>query len=88
MLFMDDIAITNSDIAQLKNMLTVLEYVCNKWHLKINYTSKSGVLIDNSKIIVGSKAYAVKMKMKYLGKTLTNDLKIIQHLKEKKTNIQ
>ena len=93
--FMDDITITSSDINQLKNMLTVLEYVCNKWRLKINY-KKSGVLIfncknsktDNSKIIVGSKTYAVKKKMKYLGEGLTNDLKIIQHLKEKKTNIQ
>ena len=37
LLFMDDITITSSDIGQLKNMLTVLEYVCNKWHLKINY---------------------------------------------------
>ena len=95
LLFMDDITITSSDIDQLKNMLTVLEYVCNKWHLKINY-KKSGVLIfnsknsktDNSKIIVGSKAYAIKKKMKYLGETLTNDLKITQHLKEKKTSIQ
>ena len=26
--------------------------------------------------------------MKYLGETLTNDLKISQHLKDKKTNIQ
>ena len=26
--------------------------------------------------------------MKYLGETLTNDLKIAQHLKDKKTNIQ
>ena len=26
--------------------------------------------------------------MKYLGETLTNDLKITQHLKDKKTNIQ
>ena len=42
---------------------------------------------DNSKIIVGSKAYTVKT-MKYLGETLTNDPKITQHLKEKKTNIQ
>ena len=41
LLFMDDITITSSDIDQLKNMLTVLEYVCNKWHLKINY-KKSG----------------------------------------------
>ena len=39
---------------------------------------------DNSKIIVGSKAYSVKAKMKYLGATLTNNLKITQHLKEKK----
>ena len=31
---------------------------------------------DNSKIIVGNKTYAVKKKMKYLGETLTNDLKI------------
>ena len=92
---MDDITITSSDIDQLRNMLTVLEYVCNKWHLKINY-KKSGVLIfnsknsktDNSKIIAGSEAYAVKKKMKYLGEALTNDLKITQHLKEKKTNIQ
>ena len=61
LLFMDDITITRSDIDQLKNMLSVLEYVCNKWHLKIIY-KKSGVLIfnsknsktDNSKIIVGS----------------------------------
>ena len=37
LLFMDDITITSSDIDQLKKMLTVLEYVCNKWHLKINY---------------------------------------------------
>ena len=37
LLFMDAITITSSDIDQLKNMLTVLEYVCNKWHLKINY---------------------------------------------------
>ena len=93
--FMDDITITSSDINQLKNMLTVLEYVCNKWRLKINY-KKSGVLMfncknsktDNSKIIVGSKTYAVKKKMKYLGEALTNDLKITQHLKEKRTNIQ
>ena len=37
LLFMDDITLASSDIDQLKNMLTVLEYVCNKWHLKINY---------------------------------------------------
>ena len=37
LLFMDDITITSSGIGQLKNMLTVLEYVCNIWHLKINY---------------------------------------------------
>ena len=37
LLFMDDITMTSSDIDQLKNMLTVLKYVCNKWHLKINY---------------------------------------------------
>ena len=30
LLFMDDITITSSDIDQLKNMLTLLEYVCNK----------------------------------------------------------
>ena len=30
LLFMDDITITSPDINQLKNMLTVLEYVCNK----------------------------------------------------------
>ena len=95
LLFMDDITITRSDIDQLKNMLSVLEYVCNKWHLKIIY-KKSGVLIfnsknsktDNSKIIVGSETYAVKKKMKYLGEALANDLKITQHLKEKSTIIQ
>ena len=95
LLFMDDLTITRSDIDQLKNMLSVLEYVCNKWHLKIIY-KKSGVLIfnsknsktDNSKIIVGSKTYAVKKKMKYLGEALANDLKITQHLKEKSTIIQ
>ena len=61
-------------------------------HLKIN----CGVLIinsknsktGNSKIVAGSKTYAVKKKMKYLGEILTNDLKITQHLKEKKTDIQ
>ena len=37
---------------------------------------------DNSKIIVGSKAYSIKTKMKYC------DLKITQGLKEKKSNIQ
>ena len=36
LLFMDAITITSSDTDQLKNMLTVLEYVCNKWYLKIN----------------------------------------------------
>ena len=35
LLFMDDITITSSDADQLKNTFTVLEYVCNKWHLKI-----------------------------------------------------
>ena len=30
LLLMDDITITSSDIDQLKNMLTVLEYACNK----------------------------------------------------------
>ena len=30
LLFMDNITITSPDINQLKNMLTVLEYVCNK----------------------------------------------------------
>ena len=44
--------------------------------------------IDNSKIIVGLKAYSVKTKMNYLVQTLTNDLKINQHLKEKNTNLQ
>ena len=43
---------------------------------------------DNSKIIVGSKAYSIKSKKKYLGEIITNDLKITQHLKDKKTNIQ
>ena len=94
LLFMDDITITSSDIDQLKNMLTVLKYVYNKWNLKINY-EKSSVLTfnnknsktDNSKITVGSKAYSVKTKMKYLGEILTNDLKITQQLKEKKTNV-
>ena len=92
---MDDITITSLDIDQLKNMLAVLDYVCNKWHLKINYT-KSCVLIfnnkssktDNSKIIVGNKAYSIKSKKKYLGEIMTIDLKITQHLKDKKTNIQ
>ena len=37
LLFMDDITMTSSDIDQLKNMLTVLKYVCNKLYLKINY---------------------------------------------------
>ena len=37
MLSMDEITIINSDIDHLKNMLTVLKYVCNKLHLKINY---------------------------------------------------
>ena len=95
LLFMNDITITSSDIDQLKNMLTVLEYVYNKWLMKINY-KKSGVVIfnsknsktDNTKIIVRSKKYAVKKKMRYLGKALTNDLKITQHLKEKMRNIQ
>ena len=95
LLFMDDITITSSDIDQLKNMLTVLEYACNKRHLKINY-KESGLLIfnsknsktDNSEIIVGSKTYAAEKKMKYLGEALTNDLKRSQYLKEKKTNIQ
>ena len=67
LLFMDDITIISSDIDQLKNMLTVLEYVCDKWHLKIIY-KKCGLLIfnsknsktDTSKIRVGSKIYAVK----------------------------
>ena len=40
------------------------------------------------KIIIGRKTYAVKKKMKYLCEALTDDLKITQHLKEKKTNIQ
>ena len=36
LLFMDDdITITSLYIA--RPMLTVLEYVCNKWYLKINY---------------------------------------------------
>ena len=48
LLFMDDITITSSDTDKLKNMLAVLEYKCNKWHLKINYR-KSGALIFNSK---------------------------------------
>ena len=93
LLFMDDISITSS-YRPIKKMLTVLEHVCNKWHLKINY-KKTGILIfnntdsktDNSKIIVESKAYSIKTKMKYLGEILTNVLKINQHLKEKKTNI-
>ena len=38
--------------------------------------------------MVGSKAYAVKKKMKYLAVALTYDLEIALHLKEKKTNIQ
>ena len=71
LLFMDDITIISSDIDQLKNMLTVLEYVCNKWHLKIIY-KKCGLLIfnsknsktDTSKIRVGSKIYAVKKENK------------------------
>ena len=46
LLFLDDI--TSSDTDKLKNMLPVLEYKCNKWHLKINYR-KSGALIFNSK---------------------------------------
>ena len=94
LLFMDDISITSS-YRPIKKMLTVLEHVCNKWHLKINY-KKTGILIfnntdsktDNSKIIVESKAYSIKTKMKYLGEILTNVLKINQHLKQKKTNIQ
>ena len=71
LLLMDENAITTSDIDHLKNVLTVLEYVCTKWHLKTNY-KKSGVLIfnnnnsktDNSKIIVESKAYSIKKKKK------------------------
>ena len=36
LLFMDDdITITSLYVA--RPMLTVLEYVCNKWYLKINY---------------------------------------------------
>ena len=39
-------------------------------------------------MIVGSKAYSFKTKTKYLGETLTNDLEIYQHLREKKAIIQ
>ena len=51
------------------------------------FNSKN-IKTGNSKIIVGSKAYTVKKNIKYLGEILTNDPKITQHLKEKKTNIQ
>ena len=56
--FVNGKSIISPDIQRLKNMLTILE--CNKWGMKINY-SKKGVLIVNNKTNITSEP-AIKVK--------------------------
>ena len=77
----------------MKEMVQLVQIICHKWHLAISY-QKAEVLICNSKecnqkaISIGGKSIEIVRKVKYLGEVLTSDLKLKDHIEEKKITTQ
>ena len=66
--------------------------IFNKWHLIINY-QKTKALIFNSKerkqeaLDIGGKSIEIAFKVKNLGNVLTSDLRLKDHIEEKRITI-
>ena len=93
LLFMDDVTLVSKVYREMKEMVQFLQIICHKWHLAINY-QKTKVLICNSKecnqkaISIGGKSIEIVRKVKYLGEFLTSDLKLKDHIEEKRITTQ
>ena len=93
LLFMDDVTLVSKVYREMKEMVQFLQIICHKWHLAINY-QKTKVLICNSRecnqkaISIGGKSIEIVRKVKYLGEFLTSDLKLKDHIEEKRITTQ
>ena len=93
LLFMDDITLVSKTDKEMKEMIQFVKIICHKWHLVINY-QKTKVLISNSKernqeaINIGGPSIEIVRKVKYLGEVLTSDLKLKDHIEEKRITTQ
>ena len=71
-------------------MIQLVQIICNKWHLVINY-QKNEALIFNSKQCkqeatnIGGKSIEIVWKVKYLGEVLTSDLRLKDCIEEKES---
>ena len=74
-------------------MTQFVQIICNKWQVVIN-CQKTKVLICSSKeckqeaIDIGGKSFQIVRKVKYLGEFLTSDLKLKDHIEEKRIRTQ
>ena len=93
LLFIDVITMVSKTYKEVKEMIQFVRIICNKWHLTINYW-KTKALICNSKecnreaIDIGGKSIEIVRKVKHLGDILTSDLKIKDHIEEKRITTQ
>ena len=91
LLIIDDITFVSKVYREMKEMVQFVQIICHAWHLAINY-QKTKVLICNSKecnqkaISIGEKSIEIVRKVKYLGEVLTSDLKLKDHIEEKKNH--
>ena len=90
---MDDITLVSETYRKMKEMIQFVQIICDKWHLVINY-QKTKLLTYNSKecnqeaIDIGRKSIEIVRKVKYLGEVLTSDLKLKNHIEEKRITTQ
>ena len=93
LLFMDDITLVSKTYRKMKEMRQFVQIICHKWHLVVNY-QKTKVLICNSKecnqeaINIAEKSIEIAREVKYLGEILTSDLKLKDHIEEKRITAQ
>lgn len=75
LLLVDDISMVNGQHKHttVKEMLTVVEFVCNKQHMAKNYEKREVLEVENKihitsepAVKVGGKTYEIKNKIKYL----------------------
>ena len=93
LLFMDDITLISKTYKDIREIIQFVRIICNKWHLVINY-QKTKALIFNSKECkqeatdIGGKSIEIVRRVKYLGEVLTSDLRLKDHIEERRITTQ
>ena len=90
---MDDITLVSKTYREMKEITQFVQIICNKWQVVIN-CRKTKVLICNSKeckqeaFDIGGKSFQIVRKVEYPGEFLTSDLKLKDHIEEKRIRTQ